>query len=38
LCSSIEPVDIDIVKAYAQDMKALMEEADMAQRKCLSNR
>ena len=33
MCSSIEPVDIDIVKAYAQDMKALMEEADMAQRK-----
>ena len=29
----VEPVDIEDVKTYAQDLKDLLEEADMAQRK-----
>ena len=29
----VEPVDVEAVKAYAQDLKALLEEADIAQRK-----
>ena len=29
----VEPVDIEVVKAYVQDLKGLLEEADMAQRK-----
>lgn len=29
----VEPVDIGAVKAYAQDLKGLLEEADLTQRK-----